>query len=282
MKRFPSNYFFLVLFAIGLFGMSCSKELRQNRKYSLKGGVAEKDSAAFFFYNRGDYEKAAFLFEELLGYYRSNTRYQEILYHLAYSRYKQRRYLESSQFFEQFTKRFPSVERTEECAYLLAVSFYKLSLPHYLDQTPTLKAMDQLQYFLVSYPYSENKEQSQEYMAELRERLAKKALEQARLYHKREDYRAAITSFEVFLQEYPDSRYREEGHFNWFLAASDFARNSTERRKENRYKDALDIYEEFVERYPDSGYLKDAEQEFAKVRKELGEILSEQEESSSR
>lgn len=265
---------------IGLLGMSCSKDVRQYRKYSLKGGVAEKDSAAFFFYKRGDYEKAAFLFEELLGYYRSNTRYQEILYHLAYSRYNQRRYLESSQFFEQFTKRFPNVERTEECAFLLAVSFYKLSLPYYLDQTPTLKAMDQLQYFLVSYPYSEHKEQSQEYMGDLRERLAKKSLELARLYYKREDYRAAVTSFKVFLQEYPDSRYREEGHFNWFLAAADFARNSTDRRKENRYKDALDVYEEFLERYPDSGYLKDAEQTFAKVRKELGEILIEKESSS--
>jgi len=44
---------------------SCSKETRKYRKYSLKGSVAEKDSAAFFFYEQEDYEKAAFLFEEI-------------------------------------------------------------------------------------------------------------------------------------------------------------------------------------------------------------------------
>ena len=277
MKRSVSIYFIVIALFAGSLGISCNKEVRQNRKLSVKGGVAEKDSAAFFFYGRGDYEKAAFLFEELLGYYRSNTRYQDVLYHLAYCRYNQRRYLEASEFFDQFTKRFPNVERTEECSFLLAVSFYKQALPPYLDQTPTLKAMDQLQYFLVSYPYSENKEQCEEYMTELRERLAKKSLERARLYYKTGDYRAAVTSFKVFLQEYPDSRYREEGHFIWFMAAADFGHNSTERRKENRYKDALDVYEEFVERYPNSPYLKEAESNYGKVRKGLGELYAKQE-----
>ncbi len=277
MKRSVSIYLIVIALFAGSFGISCNKEVRQNRKLSVKGGVAEKDSAAFFFYERGDYEKAAFLFEELLGYYRSNTRYQDVLYHLAYCRYNQRRYLESSEFFDQFTKRFPNVERTEECSFLLAVSFYKQALPHYLDQTPTLKAMDQLQYFLVSYPYSENKEQCEEYMTDLRERLAKKSLERAILYYKTGDYRAAVTSFKVFLQEFPDSRYREEGHYTWFMAAADFGHNSTERRKENRYKDALDVYEEFIERYPNSSFLKEAESNYAKVRKGLGELYAKQE-----
>ena len=272
MKPSISKYLFFVAIFAAVLSMSCNKEVRKNRKLSLKGGVAEKDSAAFFYYGRGDYEKAAFLFEELLGYYRSNTRYQDVLYHLAYCRYNQRRYLEASEFFDQFTKRFPNVERTEECAFLLAVSFYKQTLPHYLDQTPTLKAMDQLQYFLVSYPFSENKEQCEEYINSLRERLAKKALERAKLYYKTGDYRAAVTSFEVFLQEFPDSQYREEGHYTWFLAAADFGHNSTERRKENRYKDALDVYDSFLERYPSSPYLKDAESNFAKVRDELEEL----------
>jgi len=267
------------LFFLSTLFFSCSKEVRKYRKYSLKGTVAQQDSAAFFFYNREDYEKSAVLFEGLLGYYRASTRYQEILYYLAYSRYNQKRYLQASSHFEQFTKQFPSAERTEECAYMLALCYYNLSYPYYLDQSPTLKAMDQLQYFIVSYPYSDHVEQCNQYLSSLRERLAKKSLEQARLYYKTEDYIGAVTSFEVMIQEFPDSRYREEAQYMWFRSAAALADVSTQRRKENRYKDAIDLYEEFVDRYPNSPFIKDAEQVYAKVKLNLGEILAEQEES---
>ncbi len=252
--------------------------MRKYRKYSLKGTVAQQDSAAFFFYNQEDYEKSAVLFEGLLGYYRASTRYQEILYYLAYSRYNQKRYLQASSHFEQFTKQFPNAESTEECAYMLALCYYNLSYPYYLDQSPTLKAMDQLQYFIVSYPYSDRVEQCNQYLSSLRERLAKKSLEQAKLYYKTEDYIGAVTSFEVLIQEFPDSRYREEAQYMWFLAAASLADISTQRRKENRYKDAIDFYEEFVDRYPNSPFIKDAEKVYARVKLNLGEILASQEE----
>ncbi len=266
---------------VSTFLFSCSKDLRKYRKYSIRGTIAQQDSAAFFFYNREDYEKAAVLFEGLLGRYRASTRYQEILYYLAYSRYNQRRYLQASSHFEQFTKQFPNAERTEECAYMLAICFYNLSYPYYLDQAPTLKAMDQLQFFIVSFPYSEKIDSCNNYLSDLRERLAKKSIEQAKLYFKTEDYIGAVTSFEVMIQEFPDSKFREEAHYMWFRSAADLANVSTQRRKENRYKDALDLYEEFVDRYPNSEYIKEAEQIFIKAKRSLGEILAEQEEEES-
>ena len=78
-------WYVLGLTALILSMTSCAPELRKYNQWSRKGTLAEKDSAAFFFYNRGDFDKAAFLFEELQAAYRGDDRARTILYHYAYS-----------------------------------------------------------------------------------------------------------------------------------------------------------------------------------------------------
>ncbi|MEM8901497.1 MAG: outer membrane protein assembly factor BamD [Bacteroidota bacterium] len=266
---------------VGLLSTSCSKDMRKFRKYSTKGDIAQKDSAAFFFYERGTYDKAGFLFEELLPIYGGRPRAEEVLYHLAYSKYKQKSYLLAAYHFEQYSKQYPKSARAEECLYMVAYCYYTQSDPFYLDQSSTRKAIDQFQYYLVNFPESERKADADSYLSELRERLAKKTLEQAYLYYNTEQFKGGVTAFEVFIQEYPDSRYREEAEFMIFKCTVSLADRSTERRKKNRYLDALDHYQNFVDRYPDSTYLKDAETIFAKAKKSLEKILEDEDDTNS-
>ncbi len=259
--------------------IGCSKDYRKYRKYSTKGTIPERDSAAFFFYEKEDYEKAGFLLEELLGLYRGNPRAEEILYHLAYTKFKQRNYLLSSYYFEQYANNYPNNARSEECAFQAAYGYYLQSAPYYLDQSPTKQALEKFQLFVVSYPASERNEKANTLIKELRERLAKKEYEQANLYYKIESYKAAVTAFEAFLSDYPDSRFREEATYMLFKSAVSFADISTERRKKNRYLDALDLYKEFVDLYPESSLLREAENIYVKLRKTL-EKLEEDSETS--
>ena len=39
---------------------ACNKELKKYNTYSRKGSIAQRDSAAFYFYERKSYEKAAY------------------------------------------------------------------------------------------------------------------------------------------------------------------------------------------------------------------------------
>ncbi|RMG21980.1 MAG: outer membrane protein assembly factor BamD [Bacteroidetes bacterium] len=279
MNKYNSIAIFLVL--VGILFASCSAERKQMRKYLLKGTLAQKDSAAFYFYERGDYEKANFLFEELMGRYRGKPEYENIIYHYAWSKFKQSYYIIASHYFEQYAKQFPTSPRAEECAFQQAYCYYMESAPYYLDQGYTAKAIDQFQYFLVAYPESERVKEANDIITSLRERLAKKAFEQARLYFNMSNFKGAVTSFEVMIQEFPDSRYQEEANLMLFKSMVGLAENSTERRKENRYLDAIETYERFVDRFPNSPYIKEAESLYVKAKRGLGRLKADEAEQSS-
>ena len=264
------NRIFLFVGLAGLLIMgSCSKELRKYNTYARKGSIQERDSAAFYFYERESYEKAGYLFEELMRLARGGHRGPEYLYHFAYSKYKQGLFISASYYFDQFTKQYPSHPKTEEAAYMVAYCYYQQADPHYLDQTYTKKAIEQFQVFVNIYPASEKVPEANVLVQNLWERLAQKEFEQAVLYFKLENYKASVEAFRVFMRSYPDSRYREESHFMLFKSAVKLADVSTDRRMRNRYLDAIDIYENFTARYPNSPYLREAEGLYDKTQRYL-------------
>lgn len=260
---------FLLIGAFLLSLTACNKELRTYNTYSRKGNVSQRDSAAFYFYKRGAYEKAGFLFEELMRLSRGGNRGPEYLYHYAYSKYKQGLFIAASFYFDQFTQQYSNHAYMEECAFMKAYCFYQQADPYYLDQTYTNKAMEEFQVFVNLYPLSNKVTEANDLTQDLRERIALKEYEQAKLYLKIENYKAATEAFAVFMQQYPDSRYREESHFLKVESALKLAEVSIERRKRNRYLDAISFYERFVSRYPNSTYLKEAESFFDKAQRYL-------------
>lgn len=258
---------------------SCSKEYKKYSQWSRKGTVSQKDSAAFYFYKKGDYEKAAFLFEDLRGTYRGSDRAKTVLYHYAYAKYNGAYYIIAAHYFEQYVQLYPGDALAEECNFMIAYCYYLESDPSYLDQGFTTKAINQFQLFINAYPFSDKVAQSNELMTSLRERLAKKEYETADLYFSVENYKAAVTAFEVFVQEYPDSRYREQAQLMLVKSAVLLAEVSIDRKKKNRYLDAIEWYERFVDKYPNSAYLKEAEGLYVKAKKDLGKILASENES---
>lgn len=264
--------FWLILAA--LVSAGCGKELRTYTKWSRNGDLNQRDSAAFYFYEKKNYEKAAYLLEELMSLRRSDQRAEEYLYTYAWCKFKQATYISAAYQFEQFIRRFPSSKYTEECAYMVAYSYYKQSDPYYLDQSFTKKAISQFQIFADLYPGSLRLEEANRYIDEMRERLAHKNFEQSKLYLKVEDYRAAVESFRVFVREYPDSRYREESQYLTIKAALLLADMSTQTKKKNRYLDAVEFYEQFIDRYPNSVFRRDAESLYVKAKRSLGKIAA--------
>ena len=274
---------FLKISIIGIFiwltMASCSKEYKKYSQWSRKGTISQKDSAAFFFYKQGEYDKASYLLEELRATYRGSERAKTILYHYAYSKYNSGFYVLGAHFFEQFTQLYPNDDLTAECTFMIGYCYYLESDPYYLDQNYTTRGINQFQLFINTFPFSDKVEQSNELIATLRERLAQKELETAKLYYNTESYKAAVTSFEVFIREYPDSRYREEAHLMLVKSASSLADISIQSKKKNRYLDAIDWYEKFVDKYPNSVFTKDAEGFYLKSKKGLGKILASEQES---
>jgi outer membrane protein assembly factor BamD len=268
-----------VLLLAGSFG--CSKEFRDMNRAVRKGTLVEKDSAAFYFYRRGDYEKASTLFDELVRVYRGQERAKDILYAYAYARHEARDYLTATQHFESFQRLYPTDKRAEECMFMVAYGYYLQSSPAYLDQSSTLKAINQFQFFVNTYPYSRRAEDANTYIVELRERVAQKEFETAELYFNIENYRAAATSFRTFLQEFPDSKYREQAQFMVFKSSYYLASVSIVSKQKNRYLDAIDFYQVFEEKFPTSAYLKEAKDLREKALKAVEKINKEDKDATA-
>lgn len=267
-----------LLLALLLFA-SCNKEYRTYSQYSRKGSISQKDSAAFFYYKNGDYERAGFLFEELQAAYRGQERAKTILYHYAYAKFNSGLYVVSAYYFDQYAKLYPADPKTPECTYMVAESYYRESAPSYLDQSYTRQAIQQFQLFINNYPFAQQIGEANARINELRERLAKKQFDTAKQYFDREKYKAAVTSCQVMLEEFPDSRYREETRLYMLMAAFELAENSIPSKKRNRYLDAIDHYETFIDAYPNSVFKKEAENTFLKTKKALGRMTVDERDS---
>lgn len=249
-KRFL--YLILILFAFQL--ISCSKY----QKLLKSNDNNEKFERAITYYDHGDYYRAQQLFDQLINVYAGTDKVEKINYYYAYSYFKQDDYITASYYFKQFAKKFPNSKLAEECAYMSAYCQYMDSPKYNLDQTNTTESIKEFQLFINAYPQSERIPKCNELMDKLRGKLELKSFETAKLYFKMEDYKAAITTFNNVLRDFPDTPHREEIMFDIIKANYKYALKSIESKKKERYQAAIEAFDSFISAYPESSYLNQA------------------------
>lgn len=260
--------FLLLIFSI-IVGISCGNPYT---KMAKKGTIAEKDSAAIYFFNKKSYETAMPLLEELLGVYRGTGRYQKILYFYANCKYGLHDYVTAAFYFEEFVKQFPNSELTEEAQFMIANCYRAMSANYVLDQSETQKAIESFEFFLEQYPMSPKAEKAENYIKELQEKLMIKSFEQANLYYKIGYYKSAVIAFKNFISDYPGSPYREEAAFKMLKSSLEYAKLSIESKQLERFENTVELYQRFIERYPNSKYLKEAEDCYTFAQKSLEKL----------
>ena len=230
----------------------------------------KKYDAAISYYDKGDYSKSLALLEELVSVYRGTDKAEKIMYYYAYATYASGEYLLAGYHFNNYVKTFPVSARAEECAFMYAYCFYLESPRYSLDQSDTKNAIHELQLFINKYPTSQKATECNELISKLRAKLEMKYYEIAKQYYFLYDYKAAITSFENVLKEFPDSKYREDAMFMIVKAHFSYAAKSIDKKKAERYKATIDSYNKFISYYPDnSKYNKEVEGYFSAAKKQL-------------
>lgn len=247
-----SVYILTVVAALSIVSCSDYNKILKGNDYELKYKTAVELS------NEGDCYRALPLFDELMTYYRMTEKGEDVYYYYANTHYCLKDYYLASYYFKRFTKHFPSSPRKEECAYMSALCTKKSSPAYNLDPTDTRNAIDELQLFMDQYPESELVDTCNVMIDELRGKLERKSYEQGKLYFKMDKYKSAVISFEVTLQSYPDTEYREE--IMYLMVKSNYllAENSIETKKVERYQETVKSYSIFADYFPNSGYLKSA------------------------
>lgn len=249
----------LALCLTTLFFVGCKSKFEKLR---ASNNITVKYQEAVKLYEKGKYSKALILFDDLAGRYRGRAEAEDLFYLIANANYKLRDYTAARYHFKNFANTYPNSQRAEECRFMAAYCYYLDSPRSTLDQDNTRKAIDELQLFVNYYPESEKAEEAGELIQKLRDKLEKKAFDNAKLYYNMglsDDYRAAVIALENVLREYPDTKYAEEIEFLMFKSQFLYADNSRVYRQEERFNDAIDYYNNFIENYPDSKLKSEAD-----------------------
>ncbi|HTF05423.1 MAG TPA: outer membrane protein assembly factor BamD [Bacteroidia bacterium] len=252
---------FSLIFALLAGGCNGFSKIQKSTDLNLKFTKAKE------YYASGDYVKAQMLFDELYAVMRNTNNGEDVLFYLAYSNYKLGDYILAGYQFRVFYRSYPLSARAEECLYMSAYCHYLISPSYSLDQYDTYLAIDQFQYFVQMFPNSERVKECNKLIDALHEKLQKKQFEIAKMYLNISQYKAAITSFEILLHDYPDSKYREESMFLLIKAKYYLAVNSIEEKKEQRIKEALTQYNSFAAQFPESEFSGDAKTFYDKIIK---------------
>lgn len=245
--------------------ISCS----EYQKVLKKEDVGEKLRVAYKMYDEGNYTKAIRLFEQVAPSYRGKPQGERLFYMFANSYYKTKQYYLAAYQFESFTSSYPKSEKFEEALYLSAKSFSKLSPAYTLDQVDTHKALDKIQNFINAFPNSEYLDDANKIALILRQKLEKKAYENAKQYHTISDFKAAIVALDLYVNEFPGAIHAEDALFYRFDSAYLLAINSVESKMEERLKTAIETYNKLLKFNPNTKYKQKADQMLRRVESDL-------------
>jgi len=215
-------------------------------------------------YENRKYDQACTLLEDVIMPLRGGPKGEESLFLLGMSYYENKDYLNSGINFKTYYSRYPKGKYAELSRFYSGYGYYLDSPDPQLDQSMTLKAIEELQGFLDYFPRSDKVTIAQNAIFEMQDKLTLKELQNAQLYYnlgnfRGNNYQSAIITAENALKAYPYSKYRED--FELLILKSKYqeARQSIEEKKTERYRDVIDEYYSYINNYPDTRNRKEAD-----------------------
>lgn len=225
-------------------------------------------------YDQGKYVQAYTLLTDLITPLKGSAKGEEALYLLAMSYYNSKDYLNSGVYFKSYYNRYPKGKYTEDARYYCGYGYYLDSPVSQLDQTETLKAIEELQGFLDYFPKSDRAESARNAIFEMQDKLTFKELENAQLYYNLgtylgNNYESCVIVADNALRQYPYSKYREDLEYLKLKAKYQEARQSVPEKQKERYRDLIDEYYSFVNNFPESKNRKDADSMLREAEKKI-------------
>ncbi|MDY6277977.1 MAG: outer membrane protein assembly factor BamD [Bacteroidales bacterium] len=236
----------------------------------MSNDVDAKYTAAFDYFNKGKFRKAANLFESLSVMTSGTERDDSVQFYWGLSNYKAKDYYTAEANFSKFVSNFPRSVFTEEARYMRVDCLYRSTLRYELDQVPTYTALSAMEEFVRDYPSSEWAGDVRVKAKVLNDRLDKKAFENARLYYKMEDYKASRVAFKNIIKTDAENIYREDILYYIAMSSYKYAYNSVPEKQKERYMDFMDDYLNFIGELPDSPYCKELNAMYLRAQRAIG------------
>ncbi|MBQ9203909.1 MAG: outer membrane protein assembly factor BamD [Prevotella sp.] len=258
----------------------CANEF--NRIYKTKD-TAYKYECAKQYFAMGKYQQAATLLQDVVTMQKGRNSAQESLYMLGMALYNCKDYETASMTFQKYFSTYPKGDYAEQASYYIGQSLYVSAPEPRLDQTPTVGAINAYQNFLDYYPESKYREEAQQKLFVLQDKLVMKELLSAQLYYNlggyfgninsntESNYESCIITAQNALKSYPYTELREQ--FSVLIMKSKYylAKNSSEEKMVERYRDAEDECYGFLNEFPESKEAATAQEYIEKCKRVTGD-----------
>ncbi len=244
-----------------------------------------KYEAAKSYFGQGQYTKAATILEELVTILKGTANAQESLYMLAMTYYNQGDFVTASHYFTNYYNTYPRGTYTEQARFHSGKALCLDTPEARLDQSGTYKAIQELQMFLEYFPASSRREEAQQMIFDMQDKLVLKDYLSAKLYYDLgsytgnftyyttgNNYLACIVTAQNALKDYPYTKLREDLSILILRAKYEVAKASVIEKQEERMRETIDEYYAFRNEYPDSKYTKEVENIFKDCSKYVKDI----------
>lgn len=234
--------------------------------------------AAKGYYTMGHYNRSAELLNDLIMVTKGTDRGEECLYLLAMANYQGKNYEGAATTFKRYYQSYPRGRYTEDARFLAGRALYESTPEPRLDQTDTYNAVTEFSNFIEAYPTSKYRQQAQNYIFELQDKLVEKEYLNAKLYFDLGDYfgnctnggsnyQACVVTAQNAIKDYPYCKRREDLAILILKAKFELAQKSVLDKQTQRYQEAIDEYYGFQTEFPESSFMPKATALYEKARK---------------
>ncbi len=230
--------------------------------------------AAKAYFATGQYSRASTLLNDLITILKGSSKGEESVYMLGMAYYNSGDYSTAAQTFQQYYTVYPRGKYVERARFYAGRGLYLNSPEARLDQTETYSAIQELQVFIEYYPESQYKNEAQNMIFEMQDKLVEKELLASEVYYNLgtylgNNYQSCVITAQNALKDYPYTRYREDLSLLVLRAKYAMAQNSVEDKRIDRYREAADESYAFKNEFPDSENVKLADEILEKTEKVL-------------
>ncbi len=218
-------------------------------------------------FEKKKYVQAATMLEDIVSTVKGSDKAEETMYLLALCHYENKDYFSSGEWFRKYYDRYPRGKYVEPARFYAGYGYYLDSPEPQLDQSGTIRAIQELQSFLDYFPRSDKVSIAQNAIFELQDKLTLKQLQNAQLYYnlgtyRGNNYESAVIVARNAIKDYPYSKYKEDLEMLILKARYQEAAQSVEEKKADRFRVVIDEYYSFINNYPDGPNRREAENIF--------------------
>ena len=210
------------------------------------------------------YVQAYTLLKDVVTQLKGSDKAEESMYLLGLSYYENKEYPDAAAYFKAYYQRYPKGKFAELARYYAGYAYYLDSPEPQLDQSGTIKAIEELQGFLDYFPRSDKVTLAQNAIFEMQDKLTLKELQNAQLYYNLGTYggnnfQSAIIVAQNAIRDYPYSKYKEQLELLVLKARFKEAELSVAEKQADRYRQVVDEYYSFINEYPESAHRSEAD-----------------------